>query len=89
MEVIVDGIRGIRDDSFNVLLGRFYKVNSRNIRDWFAVFIDKEVEGHTMLAEILHMDQRGQNVLTELVINQYLVNFLICCSICVYRLIQI
>lgn len=57
--------------------------------DRFSVLVNEKVKGYAMLAEVLNMDQRGKNVLAELVVDQYLVHLFVCGACCVNRLVQI
>jgi len=43
----------------------------------FAILVDEEVERYAVLAEVLNVDQGGEDVLAELVVDEDLVHFLV------------
>ena len=57
--------------------------------DRFSILVNEKVKGYTMLAEVFNMDQRGKDVLAELVVDQDLVHVFISSTRCVNGLVQI
>lgn len=73
----------------DVGLSGLNEVNSRDVADGFAVFVNEEVERDTVFTQILDVDQRRKDVLAELVVDQDLVDFLVCIPALFQRLVQI
>lgn len=80
MKGIVERFRGVGNDPLDVEVIRADKIHSGDIVNGLAVFVDEEVEGNAVLAEVLHVDERRENVLAEFVVDQNLVHLFVCCS---------
>lgn len=89
MESLVEGARRVGDDSLDVGLIWLNEVNGRDVVNGFAIFVDEEVEGDAVFTKVLDVDQRGEDVLAKLVVDQNLVRFFVCRSSCVDRLVQV
>lgn len=83
METLIERFGRVRNDALHIGLIRLNEINGRNIVNGFAIFVDEEVEGDAVFAKILDVDQRGENVLAELVVYEDLVDFLVRRSRCV------
>lgn len=82
MEALVEGSRSVRNDALHVGLVRLNEIDSGNVVNGFAILVDEEVEGDAVLAEVLDVDQGGEDVLAELVVDEDLVHFLVGRSRC-------
>jgi len=77
VEALVECFRRVRNDALHVGLVRLDEVHRRNVVNGLAILVDEEVEGYAVLAEVLDVDQGGENVLAELIVDEDLVHFLV------------
>lgn len=77
VEGIVERSGGIGSDAVNVGLSGSDEVDGGDVVDGLAVLVDEEVEGNAVLAEVLDVDQRREDVLAELVEDQDLVHLFV------------
>lgn len=89
MEAIIERAGGVSNDPLNVGMAGLDKVHSGNIVNGFAVLVNEEVKGHTMLTKVLNMDQWGEYVLAKLIIDQDLVHLFVGHTSCINGLVQI
>lgn len=78
MERVVEGPRGVGDDAVHIWRGGLEEVDSWDVVDGIAILIKEEVEGDTMLTQVLDVDQGGEYVLAKSVVDQDLVDVLVC-----------
>lgn len=90
VEGVVERLGGVGDDPVDVGLSGLDEVDGGDVADGFAVLVDEEVEGDSVFAEILDVDERGEDVLAVLVVDQDLVDFLVRCGAALFQwLVQI
>lgn len=90
MEGVIERSGGVGDDSLQVLRRRLEEVDGRYIVDGIPILINEKIEGDSVLAQILDMDQGREYVLAESVVDQDLVNLLVGRSAdCAHSLVQI
>lgn len=89
MESVVEGTRGIGDDPLDVGRVGLHEVHGGDVVNRLPILVDEEVEGHAVLAQVLHVDQWGEDVLAELVVDQNLVCFFVRRSARACRLVQV
>lgn len=90
MEGIVKRSGAVGDDVLNVLRRRTEEVDGGDVVDGIPILIDEEIERDSVLPQILNVDQRRQYILAESVVDQDLVDLLVCRSADgAHRLVQI
>ena len=77
MEALVERFGGVGNDALHVGLVGLDEINCGNVVNGLAILVDEGVEGDAVLAEVLDVDQRGEDVLAELVVDEDLVDLFV------------